>query len=327
MNLLPARKKDTAARRESIQSFDGLQPRSRVESVIDLIGNTPLVRLAKIAEEVNPNVEIYAKAEWFNPGGSVKDRPALRMILEGIRKGDLTPDKTIMDSSSGNTAIAYAMIGAALGYKVELVSPGNVNIERKKTLEAFGAKVIFSDPLEGSDGAIRAARRLKAENPDKYFMPDQYNNPANPMSHYYTTAPEIWDQTEGRVTHFIAGIGTSGTLMGCGKRFKELDPNIRVMAVEPAEALHGLEGLKHMLTSIVPGIYDSAFPDELIRVSTEESYRVMKELLKKEGIFVGHSGGAVIHATLEYAKRLEEGVLVTVLPDGGYRYLSGGLWW
>ena len=301
--------------------------RVRAESVIDLIGNTPLIRLSKIAEGISTKVEIYAKAEWFNPGGSIKDRPALWMILDGIHRGELTHDKTIMDSSSGNTAIAYAMIGAALGYRVELVSPANINIERKKTLGAFGADVIFSDALEGSDGAIRMAKRLKAEDPDKYFMPDQYNNPANVLSHYETTAPEIWHQTHGRITHFLAGVGTSGTLMGCGKRLKELNTNIKVIAIEPAEPLHGLEGLKHMPTSIVPGIYDPKFPDELIRVPTDGSYGVMKELLKKEGIFVGHSGGAAAYATLGYAKTLQEGVLVTIFPDGGYRYLSGGLWW
>ncbi|MCI0454230.1 MAG: cysteine synthase family protein [Candidatus Dadabacteria bacterium] len=304
-----------------------LEDRKRVESVIDLIGNTPLIKLTKITENLGPNIEIYAKAEWFNPGGSVKDRPALWMILDGINQGKLTSDKIIMDSSSGNTAIAYAMIGAALGYKVELVTPENMNIERKRTLEAFGAKMIFSDALEGSDGAIKLARKLRASNPNKYFMPDQYNNPANSMSHYETTAPEIYQQTQGRVTHFLAGIGTSGTLMGTGKRLKELNPSIKVIAIEPAESLHGLEGLKHMASSIVPGIYDSTFPDEIIHVSTDDSYRVMKELLKKEGIFVGHSSGAAVYASLEYAKRLKEGVLVTVLPDGGYRYLSGGLWW
>jgi len=304
-----------------------ISKKKRAESVVDLIGNTPLIRLVKIPENLNPSVEIYAKAEWFNPGGSVKDRPALRMIQEGIREGALTPDKIIMDSSSGNTAIAYAMIGAALGYRVELVTPENMNIERKKTLEAFGAKVIFSDSLEGSDGAIKLAKKLRLENPEKYFMPDQYNNPANPLSHYETTAPEIWEQTRGRITHFLAGIGTSGTLMGTGKRLKEFNPEIKVVAIQPAESLHGLEGLKHMATSIVPGIYDSTFHDEIVYVSTDDSYRVMKELVKKEGIFVGHSGGAVVYATLEYAKRVEEGVLVTVLADGGYRYLSGGLWW
>ncbi|GBD39191.1 Cysteine synthase B [bacterium HR37] len=303
--------------------------KKKAESVIDLIGNTPLIRLSKIAGDLNlnPRVEIYAKAEWFNPGGSIKDRPALWMILDGIRTGKLTHDKTIMDSSSGNTAIAYAMIGAALGYRVELVTPANINIERKKTLEAFGAKIVFSDPLEGSDGAIRLARKLYADNPEKYFMPDQYNNPANPLAHYETTAPEIWEQTKGRITHFIAGIGTSGTLMGTGKRLKELNPNIKVIAVQPAEALHGLEGLKHMASSIVPGIYDPQFPDETIFVSTDNAYKVMKELLRKEGIFVGHSSGAAVYATLEYAKKLKEGVVVTILPDGGYRYLSGGIWW
>ena len=304
-----------------------LEKKRRVESVVDLIGNTPLIKLTKIKDNLSPKIEIYAKAEWFNPGGSVKDRPALWMILDGIRRGKLTPEKIIMDSSSGNTAIAYAMIGAALGFRVELVTPENMNIERKRTLEAFGAKMIFSDSLEGSDGAIKLARKLKAENPDRYFMPDQYNNPANPESHYETTAPEIYQQTQGMITHFLAGIGTSGTLMGTGRRLKEFNPNIKVIAIEPSESLHGLEGLKHMATSIVPGIYDSAFPDEIIQVSTDDSYRVMKELLKKEGILVGHSGGAAVHATLEYAKRLKEGVLVTMLPDGGYRYLSGGLWW
>ncbi len=304
-----------------------LEKRKRVESVIDLIGNTPLIRLTKIVEGLNPDIEVYAKAEWFNPGGSIKDRPALWMILDGIRTGKLSRNKIIMDSSSGNTAIAYAMIGAALDYRVELVTPANMNIERKRTLEAFGAKMILSDSLEGSDGAIKVARRLKAENPDKYFMPDQYNNPANPLSHYETTAPEIWQQTHGRVTHFLAGIGTSGTLMGTGRRLKEFNPNIKVIAIEPAEPLHGLEGLKHMATSIVPGIYDPTFADEKIQVSTEDSYRVMKELLKKEGLFVGHSSGAAVYATLEYAKSLKEGVVVTILPDGGYRYLSGGIWW
>lgn len=299
----------------------------RADSVIDLIGNTPLIRLRKIAERVNPDVEIYAKAEWFNPGGSVKDRPALWMILDGMRSGKLTRDKVIMDSSSGNTAIAYAMLGAALGFRVELVTPENINVERKKALEAFGSRIIYSSPLEGSDGAIKLAKKLRDEKPERYFMPDQYNNCLNPVSHYESTAPEILQQTRGRVTHFMAGIGTSGTLMGTGKRLREYNPEIKVISIEPAEPLHGLEGLKHMATSIVPGIFVPEFPDERMYVTTEDSYRVMKELLKTEGIFVGHSGGAVIHATLEYAKRLKEGVVVTVLPDSGYRYLSGGIWW
>jgi len=299
----------------------------RADSVIDLIGNTPLIKLRKITEVLNSGVEIFAKAEWLNPGGSVKDRPALWMILEGIRTKELNHNKIIMDSSSGNTAIAYAMIGAALGYRVETVIPENINIERKKTLEAFGANITFSDPLEGSDGAIKVAKKLMSEYPDKYFMPDQYNNPFNPLSHYESTGPEIWQQTKGRVTHFIAGLGTSGTLMGTGKRLKDYNPEIKVIAVEPAETLHGLEGLKHMATSIVPGIYNAGFPDETIYVRTEDAYIMMKELLTKEGIFIGHSGGAVVHATLEYGKRFSNGVIVTILPDSGYRYLSGGIWW
>ena len=315
MNFSLARKKSLESRLK------------RAESVIDLVGDTPLIKLTHITEGLDPGVEVYAKAEWFNPGGSVKDRPALWMILDGIRNGKLTTDKILMDSSSGNTAIAYAMIGAALGYRVELVTPQNINIERKKTLQAFGSKIIYSDPLEGSDGAIRLARKLKEENPEKYFMPDQYNNPQNPRSHYESTAVEIWEQTEGRVTHFLAGLGTSGTFMGTSRRLKEFNPDITTIAIEPAEALHGLEGMKHMPTSIVPGIYDSDYPDELVRVSTEDAYNLMKDLLKKEGIFIGHSGGAVAYATLEYAKKLKEGVLVTIFPDGGYRYLSGGIWW
>jgi len=303
------------------------QRKKTVRSIIDLIGNTPLIRLKKIYESYNPKVEIFAKAEWFNPGGSVKDRPALNMILDGINTGNLTKEKIIMDSSSGNTAISYAMIGAALGYKVELVTPLNINIERKKTLEAYGAKIIFSDPLEGSDGAILFAKKLYEENTDKYFMPDQYNNPANPESHYKTTANEIWEQTNGRITHFIAGLGTSGTFMGTGKRLKELNPDIRIIAIQPAESLHGLEGMKHIPTSLVPGIYDSTFPDEIINVSTEDAYNTMQDILLKEGIFVGHSGGAVTYATLDYSKKIDKGVLVTIFPDSGYRYLSEGIWW
>ena len=310
------------ARRESLNTR-----LKRAQSVTDLVGNTPLIKLTHVTDGIGPGVEVYAKAEWFNPGGSVKDRPALWMILDGIETGRLTRDKIIMDSSSGNTAIAYAMIGAALGYKVELVIPENINIERKNTLKAFGSEIIYSDPLEGSDGAIRLARKLKAEYSDKYFMPDQYNNPMNPQAHSDSTAVEIWEQTQGRVTHFIAGLGTSGTFMGTTRKLKELNPEIKGIAVEPAEALHGLEGMKHMPSSIVPGIYDASYPDELIRVDTEDAYDVMKDLLKKEGIFVGHSGGAVAFATLEYAKKLKEGVLVTLFPDGGYRYLSGGIWW
>jgi len=295
--------------------------------LLDLIGNTPLISFSDIYDDISPGVELYAKAEWFNPGGSVKDRPAYRMIMDGIASGELTKDKVIMDSSSGNTAISYAMIGMILGYKVELVTPQNINFERKKVLEAYGAKVINSDPLEGSDGAILLAHKIKKENPEKYFMPDQYNNPSNPLAHYLTTAPEIWEQTNKRITHFIAGMGTSGTVMGTGARLKEYNKDIKVLAMQPAESLHGLEGLKHIPSSIQPGIFNESFPDEIIGIGTEESYDMMKYVMDKKGLFVGHSGGAAIQAVYEVAKKLDSGVIVTVLPDSGFRYLSEGIWW
>ena len=276
---------------------------------------------------ISSGVEIYAKAEWFNPGGSVKDRPALEMIMDGIKTGELTKDKIIMDSSSGNTAVAYAMIGTVLGYKVELVVPENINFERREVLRAYGAKIVNSDPFEGSDGAINLAKKLKKEHPARYFMPDQYNNPANPRAHYRTTAREIWEQTEGRVTHFLAGLGTSGTLMGTGAGLKEFSGDIQVIAMQPAEPLHGLEGLKHMPTSIVPGIYNGSFPDEIVGIGTEESYDMMKTVMDLKGFFIGHSGGAAICAVLKLAQKLDEGVIVTVLPDSGFKYLSEGIWW
>ncbi len=297
------------------------------KSLLDLIGNTPLISFSDIYDDISPGVELYAKAEWFNPGGSVKDRPAYRMIMDGIASGELTKDKVIMDSSSGNTAISYAMIGKTLGYKVELVTPQNINFERKKVLEAYGAKVINSDPLEGSDGAILLAHKIKKENPEKYFMPDQYNNPSNPLAHYLTTAPEIWEQTNKRITHFIAGMGTSGTVMGTGARLKEYNKDIKGLAMQPAESLHGLEGLKHIPSSIRPGIFNESFPDEIIGIGTEESYDMMKYVMDKKGLFVGHSGGAAIQAVYEVAKKLDSGVIVTVLPDSGFRYLSEGIWW
>ncbi len=300
-----------------------------IDSLLDLIGNTPLVSLNELCSDagIGSGVEVYAKAEWFNPGGSVKDRPALEMIMDGIKTGELTKDKIIMDSSSGNTAVAYAMIGTVLGYKVELVVPENINFERREVLRAYGAKIVNSDPFEGSDGAINLAKKLKKEHPAKYFMPDQYNNPANPRAHYRTTAREIWEQTGGRVTHFLAGLGTSGTLMGTGAGLKEFSGDIRVIAMQPAEPLHGLEGLKHMPTSIVPGIYNGSFPDEIVGIGTEESYDMMKTVMDLKGFFIGHSGGAAICAVLKLARSLDEGVIVTVLPDSGFKYLSEGIWW
>jgi len=299
---------------------------NKIDSIIDLIGNTPLIKLNQFSE-LSSDKKIYIKAEWFNPGGSIKDRAALSMIKEGIKKGSLTKEKTIMDSSSGNTAIAYAMIGSALGFKVELVTPENINIERKKTLEAYGAKIIYSSPFEGSDGAILEARKLARNFPDKYFMPDQYNNTANPLAHYQTTGPEIWDQTNGEITHLISGIGTSGTVMGTGRYLKSMNEKIKIVGVQPDEPLHGLEGLKHIPSSIVPGIYNEKELDILYNANTEKSYLIMEKLMQLEGMFVGHSGGAVVLSALEILRESDAANIVCVIPDGGYRYLSGGVWW
>jgi cysteine synthase B len=299
---------------------------NKINSIVDLIGNTPLIKLNKFSG-LSKNKKIYIKAEWFNPGGSIKDRAALSMIKEGIRKGDLTKEKTIMDSSSGNTAIAYAMIGSALGYKVELVTPENINIERKKTLEAYGAKIIYSSPFEGSDGAILQARKLAKDFPDKYFMPDQYNNTANPKAHFETTGPEIWDQTEGKLTHLVSGIGTSGTVMGTGRYLKSQNKHIKIVGVQPDDPLHGLEGLKHIPSSIIPGIYKEEELDILYHANTEKSYTIMEKLMQLEGMFVGHSGGAVVLSALEILDNSDAANIVCIIPDGGYRYLSGGVWW
>jgi cysteine synthase B len=296
-----------------------------VGSVLEQIGNTPLLRLANIAKEF-PQVELYGKAEWFNPGGSVKDRPALRMIEDGERSGALTQDKVILDSSSGNTGIAYALIGAVKGYRVELAVPRNVSQERKRILQAYGAAVIYTDPLAGSDGAIREAQRRYAAAPERYFMPDQYNNPANWRAHYDTTGPELIAQTMGRLTHVVAGVGTSGTLMGTGRRLREFNPHIQIVAVLPDEDLHGIEGLKHMETAIVPGIWDEHFPDRKLRVRTEDAYAMARRLALEEGILVGQSAGAAVYAAVELARQLSEGVIVTILPDAGDRYFSTGLW-
>lgn len=296
-------------------------------SVIDLIGNTPLLRLGRLAHWLGEDrkVEILAKAEFANPGGSVKDRAALNMIREGIREGKLTRDKIIMDSSSGNTGIAYAMIGAALGYQVELVIPENAG-EKRRIAETYGARVILTDPLEGSDGAIIEAQNRYKKDPKHYFMPDQYNNPNNWKAHYQTTAKEIWDQTQGKVTHFVAGLGTSGTLMGTGRRLKELNPKVQVIAVEPAGALHGLEGLKHMESSIVPGIYDPKVHDRKVSVYTEDSYEMVCRVAREEGLLLGYSGGAALQGAFEVAQGLKEGVVVTILPDRGDRYLRSQFW-
>ena len=296
-------------------------------TIVDEIGNTPLLRVRIFDAELPTGVEIYGKAEFMNPGGSVKDRPALRIIDGGERSGQLTRDKIILDSTSGNTGIAYAMIGAAKGYRVRLVMPTNVSEERKQLVTAYGAEIVYSDALEGSDGAIRVARQLYADDPDTYFMADQYNNDDNWGAHFDTTAPEIWEQTRGRITHFIAGLGTSGTFMGTTRRLRELNRDIVCISVEPDEPWHGLEGLKHMETAIVPGIYDPNLADRNIGVTTEDAYDVARRLARTDGILVGHSSGAGLWAAREVGKSLSGGgVIVTVFADGGDRYLSTGLY-
>ncbi len=292
-----------------------------IHSIVEKIGHTPLVRLREVTRDLPEAVEVYAKVEYLNPGGSVKDRPAYRMILEGIKSGQLTRDKVIMDPTSGNTGVAYSMIGAALGYQVELVVPGNVSRQRKETALAFGAKLQFSSPMEGSDGAIRLARKLKAENPEHYFMPDQYNNPFNPQAHYDTTGVEIYEQTDRRISHFITGLGTSGTAMGVSRRLKDYDKKIVCYASEPAEPLHGLEGLKHMATSIVPGIYHPETLDGVLPIATEAGYAMADRLAREEGLCVGHSSGANVAAALEVARKLKAGVVVTIIADHGDRYI------
>lgn len=288
-------------------------------SILGQIGNTPLLRIRNLVSSESA-VEIYAKAEWFNPGGSVKDRAALNMILEAERSGKLTKEKTIIDATSGNTGIAYAMIGAALGYKVALALPENASRERKNALHAYGAEVILTDPLTGTDGAQQKVKGLVAADPEKYFYPDQYNNPANWKAHYRTTAPEIWEQTNHRVTHFVAGLGTTGTFVGTSRRLKDFDPTIVCISIQPDSPLHGLEGLKHLETTIVPGIYDSEVADKQLTVSTEEAYEMVNRLAREEGMFVGISSGAVMAASLKVASKLESGVIVTIFPDSGARY-------
>ncbi len=298
----------------------------KVASVLDLIGDTPMLQLRGLTAGLPASVRVFAKLEGCNPGGSVKDRPAWRMIQEGLRTRKLRPGKIILDSTSGNTGIALALIGRVLGYPVELVIPANVSSERKKILHAYRASVIYSDPMDGSDGAIRLCRKILAENPEKYFKPDQYFNPMNPQSHYETTGPEIWRQTDGTVTHFVAGIGTGGTVMGTGRYLKEINPEIRLIAVEPDDALHGLEGLKHMASSIVPGIYHEDELDEKIAVSTDEAYAMVYRLSQEEGVLVGQSSGAAMFAALKIARRIKAGTVVTIFPDFGDKYLSTNLW-
>ncbi|CAN5690015.1 cysteine synthase family protein [soil metagenome] len=291
----------------------------------DLVGNTPLLELPNIGAEF-PDVDIYGKAEWYNPGGSVKDRPALWMIRDGEKSGALTPEKTILDATSGNTGIAYAWIGAALGYKVKLCMPKNASEERKKILRAYGVEFVLTDPGEGSDGAIREARRMYEEDPERYFYPDQYSNPANPLAHYESTAAEIWEQTNGEITHFVSGLGTSGTFVGTARRLRELNPEIKVISFEPDSPFHGLEGMKHMESAIVPSIYDPTIADENRRTATEDAYEMVKRVAREEGFLIGISAGAAIATSLQVAREIESGTIVTILCDGADKYLSEQFW-
>jgi cysteine synthase B len=294
-------------------------------SVLDTIGHTPLLRLRRLGS-TRPGVEIYAKAEFQNPGGSVKDRAAAAIVRDAEASGRLRPGGTILDATSGNTGIAYAMIAAARGYGLKLCVPGNVTAERLRTLRAYGADLVITNPMEGSDGAIREARRLSAEDPGRYYYADQYNNEANWRAHYETTAVEILEQTDGRITHFVAGLGTSGTFVGTGRRLRDFSRDIKLISVQPESPLHGIEGLKHMETAIRPGIYDDALADEDLRVSTEQSYSLTRRLAAEEGLLVGVSSGAALAAALDVAERIREGVIVTIFPDSGTRYLTENFW-
>ncbi|MBO0706005.1 MAG: cysteine synthase family protein [Candidatus Dormibacteraeota bacterium] len=298
---------------------------SELAGITAEVGNTPLLPI-RLFQDRYPELEVYAKAEWFNPGGSVKDRAALAMIEDGECTRALTAQKTIIDSTSGNTGIAYALIGAAKGYRVKLVMPGNVSEERKQLVTAYGAEVAYSDPMEGSDGAIRLCHELLTEEPDRYFYPDQYSNPANPLAHYSGTAVEILGQTPSPITHFVAGLGTTGTFVGTARRLKEHDPRIRAIAVQPDESFHGLEGLKHLPTAIVPDIWETSLADEVWGAPTEGSYALARRLARTEGLLVGHSSGAVLWAIEQLAARVRRGVVVTVFPDSGDRYLTAGLY-
>jgi cysteine synthase B len=291
--------------------------------MLDLIGNTPLVRVRQL--EPHAGVEIYAKLEWMNPAGSVKDRAAARMIEEGERSGALSSGQTILDATSGNTGIAYAMIGAARGYRVRLCVPANANVERRRIMAAYGAELVLTDPAEGSDGAIQEARRLWARNPTRYFYSDQYSNDANWRAHYDTTGPEIWRQTRGRVTHFVAGLGTSGTFTGVTRRLRELNPRLRAVSIQPDSPIHGIEGLKHMPTAIVPGIFDPTLADDELWIPTDEAYELVRRMATS-GLLIGVSGGAALAGAQRIASTLTSGIVVTVLPDHGERYLSERFW-
>ena len=297
------------------------------DSILAHVGKTPLIRIRRLTEPLKrrgKRVEIFAKAEWFNPSGSVKDRAALWMILDALKRGALREGMTIVEATSGNMGISLAMIGSALGFDVELCMPASVTEERVKFLMTYGARIRLTDPLEGTEGAIREAERLARESPERYFRPDQYNNPANPRAHYETTGPEIWEQTGGRVTHLVAGVGTGGTISGAGRRLKELNPRVKVVAVEPAEPLHGIAGLKFISPETKPGVYDESVVDGKVFVHIGQACETSLRLAREEGLLVGHSAGAAMWAALKVAEEVEEGVIVVIFPDSGDRYLSMG---
>lgn len=298
------------------------------ETITERIGRTPLFCLQRLpaAHGVSDRVQFLVKAEWYNPGGSVKDRAALRIVQEAMRQGQLSNGRRLLDATSGNTGIAYAMIGAAWGFGVTLVVPASISEERRAILQAYGAELIYSDPYEGTDGAIRLARQLAAEFPDRYFYADQYSNPANWMAHYEGTGPEILEQTQGAITHFVAGLGTTGTMMGTGRCLKEANPEIVLVGVQPDDPFHGLEGLKHLPTALVPAIYEPSLIDRMEFVDTEEAYQLARELARSEGLLVGPSAAAAVVAGLRVARELERGVVVMILPDSGLKYLSTPLW-
>ena len=295
------------------------------QPILERVGNTPLIAPQRVVPR-NPRVQVLIKAEWFNPGGSVKDRAAKQIVLDAERRGDLVPGKTLIDSSSGNTGIAYAMLGAARGFPVELVMPQSVSEERKLIAAAYGAKITYSDPYEGSDGAIRLVRKLVAEHPERYYYADQYSNPSNWLAHYHGTGPEVWRQTLGQVSHFVGGLGTSGTIMGAGRYLRERNPEVGIVGVQPDDAMHGIEGLKHMESAIVPAIYDEGLLTKKLLVNTEEAFDMTRRMAAEEGIFAGQSSGAAMLGALRLAETLEQGVIVVVFPDGGDKYLTTSLW-
>lgn len=305
----------------ALSAATGASPFEGATGLLAAVGNTPLIRLApEITGPLAAGVEVWAKCEWFNPGGSVKDRPALAIVLDAERRGLLSPGATLLDASSGNTGIAYAMIAAVRGYKLVLALPRNANAERRRLLVAYGAELVLTDPLEGSDGAIREARALAAAHPDWVYL-DQYGNDANWRAHYGSTGPEIWSQTGRRLTHFVAAVGTSGTFTGITRYLREVRPDLVAVEIQPDSPFHGLEGLKHMDTAIVPSIYDAALPDRRVGAPTEASYEMVRKMAR-HGLLVGPSGGSAVWAAVQVARELAEGVVVTVLPDSGVRYLS-----